>query len=83
VTTDADSFSGHDSSKHDSVKRKRCCEDDGGGGGACAESGCGGYESGIVLPELLGAIEREPVQDELQAVRILFELLGFLLSWEW
>jgi hypothetical protein len=29
---------------------------------------------------LLDAVEREPVQDEVSAVRILFELLGFLLS---
>jgi hypothetical protein len=32
------------------------------------------------LPELLGGIEREPVQAELSEVRVLFELLGFLLS---
>jgi hypothetical protein len=32
------------------------------------------------LSELLGAAEREPVQDELSAVRVLFELLGFLLK---
>jgi hypothetical protein len=31
------------------------------------------------LSELLGAAEGEPVQDELSAVRVLFELLGFLL----
>jgi len=31
------------------------------------------------LSELLGAAEGEPVQDELSAVRLLFELLGFLL----
>jgi hypothetical protein len=32
------------------------------------------------LPELLGEIEGEPVQAELSEVRLLFELLGFLLS---
>jgi hypothetical protein len=32
------------------------------------------------LSELLGAAEGEPVQDELSAVRVLFELLGFLLK---
>jgi hypothetical protein len=32
------------------------------------------------LSELLGAIAREPVQIEVSAVRILFELLGFLLK---
>jgi len=32
------------------------------------------------LPELHGAIAREPVQVEMSAVRILFELLGFLLK---
>jgi hypothetical protein len=32
------------------------------------------------LSELLGAAEAEPVQDELSAVRVLFELLGFLLT---
>jgi hypothetical protein len=31
------------------------------------------------LSELLGAAAGEPVQDELSAVRLLFELLGFLL----
>jgi len=31
------------------------------------------------LSELLGAAEGEPVQDELSAVRVLSELLGFLL----
>jgi osmotically inducible protein OsmC len=32
------------------------------------------------LPQLFSTIEREPVQVELSGVRILFELLGFLLS---
>jgi hypothetical protein len=32
------------------------------------------------LPELLGGVKGEPLQVELRAVRILFELLGFLLS---
>jgi hypothetical protein len=32
------------------------------------------------LSELFGRIEGEPVQVELSDVRILFELLGFLLS---
>jgi hypothetical protein len=32
------------------------------------------------LSELLGGVEGEPLQVELRAVRILFELLGFLLS---
>jgi hypothetical protein len=37
-------------------------------------------ERGELLSELLGAAEREPVQNELSAVRVLFELLGFLLK---
>jgi hypothetical protein len=32
------------------------------------------------LSELLDAVEAEPVQDELPEVRVLFELLGFLLT---
>jgi hypothetical protein len=32
------------------------------------------------LPELFGGAEREPLQAKLPAVRLLFELLGFLLS---
>jgi hypothetical protein len=32
------------------------------------------------LPELLDEVEREPVQGEVSAVWILFELFGFLLS---
>ena len=36
--------------------------------------------SGPVLSELFGGTEGEPVQVELSGVRILFELLGFLLS---
>ena len=33
-----------------------------------------------VLSELLGEVAREPVQVEVSAVRVLFELLGFLLK---
>jgi lipoyl-dependent peroxiredoxin len=36
--------------------------------------------SGALLSELLGGVEGEPVQVELSRVRVLFELLGFLLS---
>ena len=36
--------------------------------------------SRALLPELFGGIEREPVQVELFHVRVLFELLRFLLS---
>jgi len=36
-------------------------------------------EHGELLSELLGAAEAEPMQDELSAVRVLFELLRFLL----
>jgi hypothetical protein len=32
------------------------------------------------LPELFGGVEGKPVQVELREVRILFKLLGFLLS---
>jgi len=32
------------------------------------------------LSELLVEVAREPVQDEVSAVRVLFELLGFLLK---
>jgi hypothetical protein len=32
------------------------------------------------LSELLGTVEGKPVQDELSAVRVLFELFGFLLN---
>ncbi|HVI11174.1 MAG TPA: hypothetical protein VND65_23040 [Candidatus Binatia bacterium] len=32
------------------------------------------------MPELLDGVEGEPLQVELSQVRILFELLGFLLS---
>jgi hypothetical protein len=32
------------------------------------------------LSELLGTAEREPVQDELSAMWVLFELLGLLLK---
>jgi len=37
-------------------------------------------QRGQFLSELLGAAHRESVQDELSAVRVLFELLGFLLK---
>jgi hypothetical protein len=33
------------------------------------------WEAGALLPELFGGIEREPVQVELSALRVLFELL--------
>jgi hypothetical protein len=36
--------------------------------------------SRALLPELFGRIKREPLQVELPQVRVLFELLGFLLS---
>jgi hypothetical protein len=39
-----------------------------------------GGASGAILSELLGGIAGEPVQVELSEVRILFELLGFLLK---
>jgi hypothetical protein len=32
------------------------------------------------LSELLDTVEREPLQDEVHVVRLLFELFGFLLS---
>ncbi|MGO9679400.1 MAG: hypothetical protein ACLPW4_19325 [Candidatus Sulfotelmatobacter sp.] len=32
------------------------------------------------MSELFGAVEGEPVQVELSGVRVLFELLGFLLN---
>lgn len=48
--------------------------EDGGGGAA------GGGACGEILSELLGGIEGEPVQVELCGVRVLFELLGFLLK---
>lgn len=35
--------------------------------------------SGAVLSELLGEVAGEPLQVEVSAVRVLFELLGFLL----
>lgn len=50
------------------------CETGGDGGGAR----CG--ISGAILSELFGRTEGERVQVELSAVRILFELLGFLLN---
>ena len=36
--------------------------------------------AGAILSELFGGVERAPVQIELRAVRILFELFGFLLK---
>ena len=45
-----------------------------------ARSGTGGRTSRAVLSELLGGVEGDALQVELRAVRILFELLGFLLS---
>jgi hypothetical protein len=48
--------------------------------GRDARSGTEGGASRAVLSELLGGVEGEPLQVELRAVRILFELLGFLLS---
>ena len=36
--------------------------------------------SGEVLSELFGGVEGDPVQVELWGVRVLFELLGFLLK---
>ena len=48
----------------------------GGGGENRAEDGA----SGAVLSELFGGVKGEPVQTGLSAVRILFKLLGFLLT---
>jgi hypothetical protein len=42
--------------------------------------GGGAGQSGALLSELFGGVEGEPVQVELSEVRILFELLGFLLK---
>ena len=70
-----------------------CCADGrteaGTGGGKLGRSealecGTGGGAatgaSGAFLPELFVGIKREPVQVELSALRVLSELLGFLLS---
>jgi hypothetical protein len=52
------------------------------------ETGCGARgraafgPAGALLSELFGGIEREPVQVKLSQVRILFELLRFLLKCE-
>jgi len=48
--------------------------------GGCGRSGAMDGASRAVLPELFHGIERQPVQAGLPAVRILFKLLGFLLS---
>ena len=40
---------------------------------------CEGGRSGAVLSELFDEVAREPMQAEVSAVRVLFELLGFLL----
>ena len=49
-----------------------------------AETSSGAHESvghpEWFLSELLGGVEREPLQVELRGVRVLFELLRFLLS---
>jgi hypothetical protein len=55
------------------------------GSNAGRESGwCGavGGPSGAVLPDLLGGAAGEPVQVKLREMRILSELLGFLLKRE-
>jgi len=64
-----------------------CCADEGeraGAGwrraGGTDADGAWAGASGAVLPELFHGIERQPVQAGLPAVRILFKLLGFLLS---
>ena len=40
----------------------------------------GAGQAGEILPKLLSGVEGAALQVELSAVRILFELLGFLLS---
>ena len=65
-----------------------CCADEreraGAGFGESGPAGGGrrtaGGASGAVLSELLGGTERAALQVELSGVRVLFELLGFLLS---
>ena len=47
--------------------------------GETGGNGARGGTSGAVLSKLFRGVEREPVQVELCAVRLLFELLGFLL----
>jgi len=68
-----------------------CCADElgragGGDGKSSRRAGGGGGPaggiSGAVLSELFNAVEGEPVQVELSGVRVLFELLGFLLRRE-
>jgi len=39
-----------------------------------------GSRPGAVLSELFVEVEREPLQVEVSGVRVLFELLGFLLK---
>jgi hypothetical protein len=65
-----------------------CCADEreqaraGWGKSRRSEAGGSGTRcgaSGAFLSELFGGIERAPMQVELSGVRILFELLGFLL----
>jgi hypothetical protein len=54
-----------------------------GGAATCGTPCCGDQqpESCIhVLPQLLGGIAWAPLQDGLQEMRVLFELLGFLLK---
>jgi hypothetical protein len=72
--------------------RWACCADDGKRTGVTGRkprhetSGCGsggGAEfgaSGALLSELFSGIGGEPVQVEMSGVRVLFELLGFLLG---
>src|SRR5712671_5098545 len=55
------------------------------GGGPCGrikpgENSTRSWASRAVLSELLSGVEGEQVQVELYAVRVLFELFGFLLS---
>ena len=66
-----------------------CCVDERDGTGTGGEpsgrikSGGNSTRAGAsraVLSELLGGVEGEQVQVELPAVRVLFELFGFLLS---
>ena len=66
-----------------------CCVDERDGTGTGGEpsgrikSGGNSTRAGAsraVLSELLGGVEGEQVQVELSAVRVLFELFGFLLS---
>ena len=49
------------------------------GGPGKGRNRASGGAAGAVLPELLGGIEGKPVQIELSQVRVLLELLRFLL----